>query len=136
MLVLGLFGWTSVARLVRGQVLQLRELDFVLAARAIGCGKWYIMLRHIAPNVVGPLTVAGSLGIAGAILSEAGLSFLGLGDPNVMSWGLMIGANRGYMLEAWWATTIPGAAIFLAVLSISLIGDGLNDALNPSLRQW
>src|SRR5690606_15806340 len=88
MLVLGLFGWPGVARLVRGQVLQLREMDYVLAARALGGSRGYVMVRHILPNVVGPLTVAGSLGIAGAILSEAGLSFLGLGVTQpTPSWG-------------------------------------------------
>jgi peptide/nickel transport system permease protein len=133
MLVLGLFGWPGEARLVRGQVLQLRELDFVLAARAIGGGKWYVMLRHIAPNVIGPLTVAGSLGIAGAILAEAGLSFLGLGvvQPTA-SWGSILNEARNPATLATepWLWLAPGVAISLAVLSSNFIGDGLRDAFD------
>lgn len=134
--VVGLVSWPSVARLTRAEFLRIREMDFVRASRAAGATDARLIWKVILPNAMPPLIVAATLTIGIAILFEGGLSFLGLGDPNVMSWGLMIGANRGYMLEAWWATTIPGAAIFLAVLSISLIGDGLNDALNPSLRQW
>lgn len=135
-IVVGVVSWTSVARLTRAEFLRIRELDFVRASRAAGATDVRLISKVILPNAMPPLIVAATLTIGIAILFEGGLSFLGLGDPNVMSWGLMIGANRGYMLEAWWATTIPGAAIFLSVLSISLIGDGLNDALNPSLRQW
>lgn len=135
-IVVGVVSWTSVARLTRAEFLRIRELDYVRASRAAGASDARLIWKVILPNAMPPLIVAATLTIGIAILFEGGLSFLGLGDPNVMSWGLMIGANRGYMLEAWWATAIPGAAIFLAVLSISLIGDGLNDALNPSLRQW
>jgi peptide/nickel transport system permease protein len=135
MLVIGLFGWPDIARLVRGQVLQLRELDYVLAARSVGGGQWYVLVRHILPNVVGPLTVAGTLGIAGAILAEAGLSFLGLGvQPPSPSWGSMLGQGRDYLDSAWWLATFPGLAIMLTVLSINVIGDWLRDFLDPRLR--
>jgi peptide/nickel transport system permease protein len=133
MLVIGLFGWPGVARLVRGQVLQLRELDFVTAAQAIGGGKWYIMRRHIAPNVIGPLTVAGSLGIAGAILTEAGLSFLGLGVVQpTPSWGSMLNdaRNPATLTTQPWLWLAPGIAISLAVLAANFIGDGLRDAFD------
>lgn len=133
MFVIGLFGWPGVARLVRGQVLQLREMDFVIAAQAVGGGKWYVMRRHIAPNVVGPLTVAGSLGIAGAILAEAGLSFLGLGvvQPTA-SWGSMLNdaRNPATLATQPWLWLAPGVAISLAVLASNFIGDGLRDAFD------
>ncbi|HET8524053.1 MAG TPA: oligopeptide ABC transporter permease [Thermomicrobiales bacterium] len=137
MFVIGLFGWPGIARLVRGQVLQLRELDFVLAARAIGAGKWYIMGRHIAPNVIGPLTVAGSLGIAGAILAEAGLSFLGLGVVQpTPSWGSILNEARNPATLATepWLWLAPGIAISLAVLAANFIGDGLRDAFDVRSR--
>ncbi|MEA2531439.1 MAG: peptide/nickel transport system permease protein, partial [Thermomicrobiales bacterium] len=137
MFVIGLFGWTGVARLVRGQVLQLRELDFVTAARAIGGGRWYVMARHIAPNVIGPLTVAGSLGIAGAILTEAGLSFLGLGVTQpTPSWGSILNEARNPATLATepWLWLAPGAAISLAVLAANFIGDGLRDAFDVKSR--
>jgi peptide/nickel transport system permease protein len=133
MFVIGIFGWPGVARLVRGQVLQLRELDFVIAASAIGGGKWYIMRRHIAPNVIGPLTVAGSLGIAGAILTEAGLSFLGLGVVQpTPSWGSMLSdaRNPATLTDQPWLWLAPGIAICLAVLASNFIGDGLRDAFD------
>lgn len=133
MLVLGLFGWPDVARLVRGQVLQVRAQEYVIAARANGGGTFYILARHIAPNIVGPLTVAGSLGIAGAILAEAGLSFLGLGvvQPSA-SWGSMLNEARNPAILATqpWLWLAPGLAISLAVLSANFIGDGLRDALD------
>ena len=92
------------------------------------------MLRVILPNALPPLIVSATLTVGIAILFESGFSFLGLGDPNVMSWGVMIGANRNFILDAWWPVTIPGVAIFLTVFAVSLIGDGLNDAFNPELR--
>jgi peptide/nickel transport system permease protein len=133
MLVLGLFGWPDVARLVRGQVLQVRAQDYVIAAQASGGGTLYILARHIAPNIVGPLTVAGSLGIAGAILAEAGLSFLGLGvvQPS-SSWGSMLNEARNPAILATqpWLWLAPGLAISMAVLAANFIGDGLRDALD------
>jgi len=132
---IGVVSWTSVARLTRAEFLRLKQLDYVKAARAIGARDRRIIWVVVLPNALPPLIVAAALAIGVSILFEAGLSFLGLGDPNVMSWGLMIGSNRKDFLTAWWPVTFPGIAIFLTVLSVSLIGDGLNDALNPKLRQ-
>lgn len=137
MLVIGLFGWPDVARLIRGQVLSLREMDYVTAARAMGGGHWYVMARHIAPNVIGPLTVAGSLGIAGAILAEAGLSFLGLGVVQpTPSWGSILNEARNPATLATepWLWLAPGTAISLAVLAANFIGDGLRDAFDVRSR--
>jgi peptide/nickel transport system permease protein len=136
-LVIGLFGWPGIARLVRGQVLQLRELEYVTAARAIGGTNPYVLFKHILPNVIGPLTVAGSLGIAGAILSEAGLSFLGLGVVKPMpSWGSMLSDARSPSTLATepWLWLSPGILISLAVLSANFIGDGLRDAFDVKSR--
>ncbi len=105
------------------------------AERAIGARNPRIMWKVILPNAFPPLVVSAALAVGIAILFEAGLAFLGLGDPNVMSWGLMIGSSRQYILSSWWAVTFPGIAIFLTVLAVNLIGDGLNDALNPKLRE-
>ena len=131
---IGVVSWPQTARLTRAEFLKIKQLEYVTAARAIGARNGRIMWRVILPNAAPPLIVSATLSIGVAILFEAGLSFLGLGDPNTMSWGLMIGANREYILEAWWPVTFPGLAIFLTVLAVSLIGDGLNDALNPKLR--
>ncbi len=134
-IAIGLSTWTGIARLTRAEVLRIKEQDFVAAARALGSVNRRIIWRDILPNALPPLIVYGTLLIGVAILFEAGLSYLGLGDPNVMSWGRMIGASRSYLWESWWAVTFPGLAIFVTVLSVSLIGDGLNEALNPKLRQ-
>ncbi len=133
-MAIGVVRWPSVARLSRAEFLRIRELDYVQSARAIGARNTRIMWRIMLPNAAPPLIVSAALSVGVAILFEAGLSFLGLSDPNVMSWGLMIGSNRPFILDAWWAVTFPGVAIFLTVLSVSLIGDGVNDALNPQLR--
>ena len=109
-------------------------MEFAQAARSMGAGPLRLMAREILPNALPPLVVSASLIVGAAILFEAGLSFLGLSDPNVMSWGLMIGSNRRNILECWWAVTFPGAMIFVTVLAVSLIGDGLNDAFNPKLH--
>ena len=130
---IGVVSWTATARLARGEFLSLKRREYVLAERVIGSSNGRVIWRVILPTALPPLIVSATLAIGTAILFEAGLSFLGLGDPNVMSWGLMIGSNRPYILTAWWAVTLPGAAIFLTVLAVSLIGDGLNDALNPKL---
>jgi len=134
-IAIGMVTWTSTARLARAEFMRLRKLDYVNAARAMGAGPVRLMVREILPNAAPPLIVSATLIIGVAILFEAGLSYLGLSDPNVMSWGLMIGSNRKYVLDAWWAVTFPGLAIFLTVLAVSLVGDGLNDALNPRLHQ-
>lgn len=131
---IGVVAWTGNARLARAEFLRLRHLEYANAARAMGAGHLRLMLREILPNALPPLIVSATLIVGAAILFEAGLSFLGLSDPNVMSWGLMIGSNRRNILECWWAVTFPGAAIFVTVLAVSLIGDGLNDALNPKLH--
>jgi ABC-type dipeptide/oligopeptide/nickel transport systems, permease components len=134
-IAIGVVSWTNTARLARGEFLRLKQLDYVLAERVIGSRSGRVIWKVILPNAIAPLIVSATLAIGTAILFEAGLSFLGLGDPNMMSWGLMIGNNRPYILVAWWAVTLPGVAIFLTVLAVSLIGDGLNDALNPRLRE-
>ena len=105
------------------------------AERAIGARNMRLIWSVILPNALPPLIVSATLAIGAAILFEAGLSFLGLGDPNQMSWGMMIGSSRQYVLSCWWAVAFPGATIFLTVLAVSLIGDGLNDAMNPKLRE-
>lgn len=131
---IGVVAWTGTARLARAEFLRLSHLEYANAARAMGAGHGRLMLREILPNALPPLIVSATLIVGAAILFEAGLSFLGLSDPNVMSWGLMIGSNRRNILECWWAVTFPGAAIFVTVLAVSLIGDGLNDAFNPKLH--
>lgn len=127
--------WPPVARLVRGEVMSLREREFVEAARLSGLSSTTIMIREILPNCASPIIVMGSLMVATAILLESAISFLGLGDPNMMSWGYMIGASRSLLRVAWWMSFFPGAAIFLTVLAINLVGEGLNDALNPRLHR-
>jgi peptide/nickel transport system permease protein len=134
-LAIGVVSWPSAARLTRAEFLRLRNLDFVKASRAAGGGNGHLILRVVLPNALPPIIVSATLAIGIAILFEGGLSFLGLGDPNTMSWGQMLGQNRNYVLDAWWTVTFPGAAIFIAVLAISLIGDGINDAINPRLRK-
>ena len=134
-IAIGVVSWPTAARLTRAEFLRLRNLDFVKASRAAGAGNGHLILRVVLPNALPPIIVSATLAIGVAILFEGGLSFLGLGDPNTMSWGLMIGQNRNYVLDSWWTVTFPGAAIFIAVLAISLIGDGINDAINPRLRK-
>ena len=134
-MAIGVVSWPQTARLTRAEFLKIKELEYVTAARAIGAKNKRIIWKVILPNAMPPLIVSATLTIGVAILFEAGLSFLGLGDPNVMSWGLMIGANREYILDAWWPVTFPGLAIFFTVFAVSLIGDGLNDAFNPKLRE-
>jgi peptide/nickel transport system permease protein len=134
-IAIGVVSWPTAARLTRAEFLRLRNLDFVKASRAAGAGNGHLILRVVLPNALPPIIVSATLAIGVAILFEGGLSFLGLGDPNTMSWGLMIGQNRNYVLDAWWTVMFPGAAIFIAVLAISLIGDGINDAINPRLRK-
>ncbi|MEL6619827.1 MAG: ABC transporter permease [Pseudomonadota bacterium] len=132
---IGIVSWTAVARITRAEFLRIRELEFVTASRAAGAGAGKLMFGVILPNAMPPIIVQSALMVGSAILFEAGLSFLGLTDPNVVSWGQIIGSNRQYILDASYTVTIPGLAIFVTVLCISLVGDGLNDALNPKLRQ-
>ena len=133
-LAIGVVSWPPIARLTRAEFLRIKELDYVRASRAIGAPDRRLIWRVILPNALPPLIVATTLTVGAAILFEAGLSFLGLGDPNAMSWGLMIGTNRDFVLDAWWAVTLPGLAIFVTVLGVSLVGDGLTDALDPKTK--
>lgn len=134
-IAIAVVSWPPVARLVRGEVLSLRTREFVEAATLSGLGNTQIILRHILPNTLPPIIVLASLMVAQAILLESSLSFLGLGDPNIMSWGYMIGAARTVIRTAWWLSFLPGMAILLTVLALNLIGEGLNDALNPRLTR-
>jgi peptide/nickel transport system permease protein len=132
---IGITNWTSMARLVRVEFLALRQREFVAASRAIGASDWRVMTRAVLPSSLPPIIVNTALTVGVSILFEAGLSFLGLGDANTISWGYMIGSSRTYLREAWWTVTFPGLAIFVTVLSLSLVGDVLNDLLDPVGRQ-
>jgi len=133
-LAIGTVSWPPVARLTRGEFLALRHREFIQACVAMGMGDARIIVVHILPNAVAPIIVTGSLMVATAILTEAGLAFLCLGDPNVMSWGTIIGAGREVLRSAAYVTALPGIAILLTVLALNLVGEGLNDALNPRLK--
>lgn len=126
--------WPSVARLARGEFISLRDREYVQACRAMGMRNGEIIVAQILPNALPSIIVVCSLMVAQAILTEAGLSFLGLADPNVVTWGYMIGVARTALFAAPWMIAIPGCAILLTVLAINLVGEGLNDALNPRLR--
>lgn len=134
-LAIGLASWPVIARLVRAEFRSLRQAEFVLAARSQGFGNLRIIVQEILPNALPPVIVTASVLVASAILIESALSFLGMGDPNVVSWGSMIGDGRELLRTAWYLTALPGTAIVLAVLALNLVGDGLNDALNPRLRK-
>jgi peptide/nickel transport system permease protein len=133
--VIGILNWAEIARLIRAEFLTLRERRFVAAARAYGARDWDILLVEILPNAMSPVIVAGSLQVASAVLLEASLSFLGVGDPEVTSWGTMLNSAQQYLRYAWWTATFPGVAICLLTLGIALASDGLNDALNPRLKE-
>ncbi|MFK7889769.1 MAG: ABC transporter permease [Granulosicoccus sp.] len=126
--------WTTEARLTRAEFLKIREREYVLSARAVGARNLRIITHVILPNAMPPLVIAITLRIGITIIYEAALSFLGLTDPDVITWGKMIGLSRDFFFDAWWTVTFPGMAILLVVLCIALIGDGLNDAFNPKLR--
>jgi peptide/nickel transport system permease protein len=136
MAVIGLTGWMGLARLVRGEILSLREREFVQGARALGARDARIMFRHILPNALVPVLVSATLGVAAAILTESGLSFLGLGvQPPTPSWGNILIDGKANIEIAWWLSVFPGLAILLTVLAYNLLGEGLRDALDPRLRQ-
>ena len=136
MTVIGLTGWMGVARLVRAEFLTLREREFVIWSESVGAGALRIIFRHILPNAIAPILVAMTLGIPAAILTEAGLSFLGLGvQPPYATWGNILNDGRDYIEIAWWLTLYPGLAILVTVLSYNLVGEGIRDALDPRLRQ-
>ena len=131
---IGVVGWAGIARLVRGQVLVVRQLEYIQAIRALGARDWRIMLQHVLPNVIAPVVIAATLGVAGAIMAEAALSFLGLGvPPPAPSWGSMIadGRDLDQLRRAPWTSVFPGMAIGAAVLGFNLLGDALRDALDP-----
>ena len=132
---LGVTSWTGIARLTRGEFISLRQREFVRAAQALGASHARIIFREILPNALPPIIVTTAVLVANAILSEAGLSFLGLGDPNVVSWGSMVGAGREALRTAWYMTALPGLTIMAAVLALNLLSDAVNDALNPKLRR-
>jgi peptide/nickel transport system permease protein len=134
-LAIAIVSWPPVARIVRGEVLSLRTREYVQAAIVSGQSHGWIIWNEILPNALSPVIVLASLMVATAILLESSLSFLGLGDPNLMSWGYMVGAGRTVIRQAWWITLFPGIAILLSVLALNLIGEGLNDALNPRLNK-
>jgi peptide/nickel transport system permease protein len=133
-LAIAVVSWPPVARLVRGDVMAMRNREFVQASICLGTSDLAIIWQDVLPNCLSPIIVTGSLMIASAILIESALAFLGLGDPNVMSWGFMIASGRTFLRTRWWLCAIPGTAILLTVLSINLVGEGLNDAINPRLR--
>ncbi len=134
--VLGVTGWVIYARVVRAEALSLREREFVLAARTVGAGAARIVRRHILPNTVSSIVVVASLQVARMILFEASLSFLGVGvPPPTPTWGGMISDGRAYVTVAWWVPTLPGLALFLTVLGVTLVGDRLRDVLDPRLRE-
>ncbi len=135
MVIIGLTGWMGVCRMVRAEVLSLKAREFVLAARVQGAGDARILFRHLLPNAMVPVLVSATLGIAGAILVESSLSFLGLGvQPPQPSWGNMLAQARDNLAGGWWVTVFPGTAIFLTVLGYNLLGEGLRDALDPKIQ--
>lgn len=133
-LAIGIISWPPVARQTRSEFLRQKNLEYVKAARSIGASNARIILRTILPNTLPVLIVQATLTMGAAILFEAGLAFLGLGDPESLSWGYYVGLNRQYFLVNWWGVTFPGFMVFVTVLSLSLIGDGIQDAINPKLR--
>jgi len=132
---IAIVSWPPVTRVVRAEVLSLRSREFVQAAEVLGRSHASILFRDILPNALSPILVLASLMVASAILLESALSFLGLGDPNLMSWGYLIGAGRSVIRLAWWMSVFPGVAIFLTVLALNLVGEGLTDALNPRIAR-
>lgn len=136
MIVIGLTGWMGVARLVRAETLSIREMDYVMAARCIGCSNLRIIFRHILPNAISPVLVAATLGVAGAILTESALSFLGIGVlPPTPSWGNILTSGKDYIEFAWWLSLFPGLAILVTVLAYNLLGEGIRDALDPRVKR-
>lgn len=132
MMIIGITGWMGVARLVRAEVLSLKNRDFVSAARVLGASDFRIIFRHILPNAMSPVLVSATLGVAGAILTESALSFLGIGvQPPTPSWGNILTSGKQFLEFAWWLSLFPGVAILVTVLSYNLVGEGIRDALDP-----
>jgi ABC-type dipeptide/oligopeptide/nickel transport system permease subunit len=134
LILLGVFGWSTIAFIVRGEILRVRELEYIQASRALGASRSRIILRHVIPNILTPVIVTATLLIAGNILTEVVISFLGFGDVNTSTWGLTIQEGFTYIRTEWWTTVFPGLATLFAVLGFNLMGDGLSDAMNPRLR--
>lgn len=132
MVVIGITGWTGIARIVRGEFFKLREMDYIIASRAVGARDYWIILRHILPNSLAPVLVSATFGIASTILIESSLSFLGFGvQPPTPSWGDILSQSRDFMDFAWWLTLIPGFAIFVTITAYNLVGEGFQDAIDP-----
>jgi ABC-type dipeptide/oligopeptide/nickel transport system permease subunit len=135
-ITLGVISWAGMARLVRSQVLQLKEREYVQAAKAAGAKDFWVILRHILPNAIGPIIISATLGVPGAIMAEASLSFLGLGvQPPTATWGAMIYDGRPYLMSSPLVSIVPGVAVMLTVLAFNLFGDGLRDAFDPRAKQ-
>jgi peptide/nickel transport system permease protein len=135
MIAVGISSIPVYTRVARGSTLSLKQIDFITAARAMGCPQWRIMGQHILPNIIAPIIVVATNGVAGAIIAGAALSFLGLGaQPPTPEWGIMLSEGRVYLRSAWWVTTFPGLAIMITVMAINLLGDGLRDIFDPRLR--
>ncbi len=136
MVIIGLTGWMGIARLIRAEILSLKSRDFISASRALGASNFYIIFRHLIPNGIGPVLVSFVFGVAGAILTEAGLSYLGLGvQPPKPSWGNILFEGRAVLGVGWWMILFPGLAILISVLSFNLFGEGLRDIINPRTRE-
>ncbi len=133
--ILGLFGWSGIAFIVRGEIFRIRELEYVQASKSLGASQSRILFRHIVPNALSPIIVVSSLLVAGNILTEVVISFLGFSDPSASTWGLILEEGLQYVRTSWWVSFFPGLAIIFCVLGFNLLGDGLSDALNPRLRE-
>ena len=137
MLAIGVVSWVSYARLIRGEFLSLKNKEFVSAVEALGAKTPKIIFKHMIPNAIAPVIVMATLGMAGAIITESSLSFLGLGvQPPTPSWGQMLSKGRTIIRQAWWVSTFPGIAIMITVLSFNILGDGLRDALDPNMNEY
>lgn len=134
-LILSFFGWSSIAFIVRGETLRLKEMEFIQAARSLGASSFRLLFRHIVPNILSPVIVIATLNIAGFILTEVVVSFLGFGDANTSTWGLLLNEGFSFIRTDWWVSLFPGIAVVICVLGFNLMGDGLSDALNPRLRE-
>lgn len=133
--IVSVFGWASNARVIRGEVLRIKELEYIQAAKSLGAGSRWIMFRHIFPNILPQIIVLATLTMASSVLVEAGVSFLGFGDPNTVTWGRLLQENFNDLSTTWWAEIYPGLAVFFSTLAFNLVGDALSDALNPRLRE-
>jgi peptide/nickel transport system permease protein len=133
--IIGAFSWPGAARIIRGEVLRVREFEFIAASRQIGASSFRILLRHLFPNVLHIVIVLATLQIAGSILTEAAVSFLGFGAPNSNTWGQQMYTSAGFIEQAWWGTLFPAVFVTLMVMGFNLLGNGLRDALDPRLRE-